>query len=664
VGGGHGDGRITTISGPWTHHGSLRRESSKLEFKDEGMIMNLVEHNSKISLETQLHDPGTEVKSANKCEDSIGDIDDAHNNTHEDERETFDSVGKLQGIEDESGTTPVEHGEGAEEDQAERKPLLSPDSGQGIDEPPQKTTKTSRFREKLECPKCKKMLLKSHLKRHMKANHKYKRTFTCNLYGCMRGFPSKKKLEHHIVFDHEENIQVPDDKICPYCNADLKTVVDYKYHVQRDHHHHCDHCHLRFAAKHKLEEHMLSVHQLDIRVDKTCSQCGAVQRGLTDYYRHIGKEHTWICEVPDCQFRFASKQKLEEHALAAHSLDIKVDKTCQMCRQEIRSLSDFRTHILRDHRFPCPIPDCELRFACKPKLEEHAIAAHETDIKVDRTCPHCQNVIRGLTDYFRHVEKDHRFLCSLCPLKFAYKQKFEEHMLAIHGENVKVDKTCPLCQSSMRSLTDYRRHVGLEHRFQCICPLKFACRAKLEAHSIEAHGLDLKMEQVCPQCNLTIRSLADFTRHLATEHRFHCPQCSLKFTTRRGLEEHSLKEHGMVFTPSAQLHFCATCGLSFEQRGAWEAHLDLAHPIPCHLCTMMFTFHSKMVAHCQDVHSLQLPSKEEQLTCPLCRLFFPTMARMAQHQGGAAHLSTLSPLLPNHGQDGAAPGDGAQVCLQ
>ena len=76
-----------------------------------------------------------------------------------------------------------------------------------------------------------------------------------------------------------------------------------------------------------------------------------------------------------------------------------------------------------------------------------------------------------------------------------------------------------------------------------------------------------------------------------------------------------------------------------------QAHLDLAHPIPCHLCTMMFTFHSKMVAHCQvkvnsnklklslekinlqDVHSLQLPSKEEQLTCPLCRLFFPTMAR-------------------------------------
>ena len=30
-----------------------------------------------------------------------------------------------------------------------------------------------------------------------------------------------------------------------------------------------------------------------------------------------------------------------------------------------------------------------------------------------------------------------------------------------------------------------------------------------------------------------------------------------------------------------------------------QAHLELAHPVPCHLCSMMFTFHSKMVAHCQ-----------------------------------------------------------------
>ena len=223
--------------------------------------MNVVEH-SKASLETELLAKGANVNSANKSEDSCVDLDE-HTN---DEHETLDSVGGLQSLEDEAGATPVEDGEGVEEDPTEGKPTLSPDSGQGSDEPPvTKTTKASRFREKVECPKCKKMLLKSHLKRHMKANHKYKRTFTCNLYGCMRGFPSKKKLEHHIVFDHEENIQVPDDKICPYCKADLKTVVDYKYHVQRDHHHHCDHCHLRFAAKHKLEEHMLNVHQMDIR---------------------------------------------------------------------------------------------------------------------------------------------------------------------------------------------------------------------------------------------------------------------------------------------------------------------------------------------------------------------------------------------------------------
>ena len=57
--------------------------------------------------------------------------------------------------------------------------------------------------------------------------------------------------------------------------------------------------------------------------------------------------------------------------------------------------------------------------------------AHQTNIKVDRTCPKCQNVIRGLNDYFRHVEKDHRFACGMCTLKFAYKLKFEEHLLQV-----------------------------------------------------------------------------------------------------------------------------------------------------------------------------------------------------------------------------------------
>ena len=147
----------------------------------------------------------------------------------------------------------------------------------------------------------------------------------------------------------------------------------------------------------------------------------------------------------------------------------------------------------------------------------------------------------------------------------------------------------------------------------------------------------------------------------------------------------------MVVTPSPQLHFCATCGLSFEQRGAWEvrqgsmrhflrtfhetrfenenkrgfarAHMITAHsdspwagssyPLPslhhdvhlplkdgCSLpgqCLLLsFIWNLDKLSHIlqkisdglsQDVHSLQLPSKEEQLTCPLCRLFFPTMAR-------------------------------------
>jgi hypothetical protein len=83
------------------------------------------------------------------------------------------------------------------------------------DEPVLDKWKTRR----VECPKCEKLILKAHVKRHMKANHKYKRTFSCNLYGCGRGFDSKKKLENHVMYYHEENIPVPEDKICPYCKV-------------------------------------------------------------------------------------------------------------------------------------------------------------------------------------------------------------------------------------------------------------------------------------------------------------------------------------------------------------------------------------------------------------------------------------------------------------
>ena len=77
--------------------------------------------------------------------------------------------------------------------------------------------KEKQMRKK--CPKCPKLFYKAHLKRHIKSAHAYKRTFSCTLYSCGKGFTTKKKLEQHIIFDHEENINVPGDKTCPYCKV-------------------------------------------------------------------------------------------------------------------------------------------------------------------------------------------------------------------------------------------------------------------------------------------------------------------------------------------------------------------------------------------------------------------------------------------------------------
>lgn len=488
---------------------------------------------------------------------------------------------------------------------------------------------------RVPCPKCGKLVNKANLGVHIRAAHPTGvKSYSCEKEDCAKSFHTKKRLDYHVANEHEDgridNVDVPDNRECPVCKVVIRSLADYKYHVQRDHIHACDNCELKFAAKQKLEEHVLAVHNIDIRVDKTCQLCGAVQRGLTDYYRHIVKDHNWSCDFDGCNLKFAAKQKLEDHTLQVHNIDIKVEKRCNLCQQDIPSLSDFRQHMARDHKYACVDEKCELRFASKQKFEEHTLQAHNIDVRIDRTCPQCQNLIRGLTDYFRHIQKDHKFKCEECPLKFAYKLKFEEHMLSNHGKDVKVDKTCQLCKTSIRSLTDYRRHIAMVHKFDCVCELKFACKQKLEEHTLKVHGIDIRVDKTCPMCKTSIRSLSDYNRHIATEHRWQCPHCDLKFAYKQKLDEHGIQVHE-VEIGHIPLFSCQTCGLTFDHKPVFENHLELPHSVSCAYCDMMFTYHHKMVQHCEKDHQLLVESKEEQLTCNLCKLTFPTTSRMEQH---------------------------------
>ena len=102
--------------------------------------MNLVEP-SNISFEKQLHTSSdTYVKGADQSENSCVDLDPLAN----DEHETLEGVGRVQGTPDEDSTPAREHHETPEEDSAETEPVLSPDIGQESDEP-EKKAKSSSF---------------------------------------------------------------------------------------------------------------------------------------------------------------------------------------------------------------------------------------------------------------------------------------------------------------------------------------------------------------------------------------------------------------------------------------------------------------------------------------------------------------------------------------
>ena len=176
----------------------------------------------------------------------------------------------------------------------------------------------------------------------------------------------------------------------------------------------------------------------------------------------------------------------------------------------------------------------------------------------------------------------------MCTLKFAYKLKFEEHLLQVcmneetaklsqrlishyickaHGEQARTTKTCLHCLTTLESLPDYNDHISLEHNFSCICNLKFTSKASLEQHRLAAHGTSIPPSPAsnapltCQLCLLTFTSASKMSKHQHMEHKFVCQEqdCDTKFVSRVKLDEHTENVHQKSLDHSRH-KMCLVCG--------------------------------------------------------------------------------------------------------
>lgn len=368
-----------------------------------------------------------------------------------------------------------------------------------------------------QCPKCPALSADpSNLKRHIASVHE-KQVFNCTQ--CDFKDLKKTRLKEHIGLVHPEitddgalknkaevkdggnvdenaagnqnEIETQEDLQftfqCVECKCEKGTLEDLQKHQNEKHSNglgqglgmkrlpsimkqnfSCHLCGAKFRKGTLLNQHKLRVHQVGMKTEFGCDQCGikcANLPGLKAHQRgHIEKR--FLCG--SCNKSFLVLAHLKEHVERGSCL--LENRKCKLCNKVYSDRIRLELH-MRVHNnlkpFPCTI--CEKAFTQKRSLKEHLLT-HDT---------------------VRHYE------CRHCEKKFVQKNHLKYHLASQHAET---------SASEVRIKQKLSIYVG-QVRHQCaVCNKLFPFPYQLRKH-VAVHGSKSAERQLqCRQarlCSLT-----------------------------------------------------------------------------------------------------------------------------------------------------------------
>jgi KRAB domain-containing zinc finger protein len=201
-----------------------------------------------------------------------------------------------------------------------------------------------------------------------------KKKNTCQY--CDKSFPSREKLQCHLVTDH---FQVPQFD-CPHCDRRFHKQCNLKNHVASVHDtkrpHMCVECFLKFETRDELDQHIDQTHGNRLTSEGLfdCEDCGAHMKNKTELSRHqvvhmeplsyrIPLKCSW------CRLDFSCLREMQEHRDKDH--------TCKVCGQVFDDKKGLEVHKLHYCAF------CDY---CYSNKEQHMADVHESIV-----CPSCKS---------------------------------------------------------------------------------------------------------------------------------------------------------------------------------------------------------------------------------------------------------------------------------
>ncbi|CAH1993974.1 unnamed protein product [Acanthoscelides obtectus] len=481
-----------------------------------------------------------------------------------------------------------------------------------------------------------------HMSRHTGAESK-------NLTTCIHCNASflRKLIDIHIIKEHPEFAETVDRKSYECAHCAYKTfkrhmlVKHLSIHANRHKVSICIHCHVRFASKTALEDHIVREHPDFCSPDSSKTHQSTHKSNANTESKH-NKLNTCI----HCNVTFASKRNLDNHTIKKHP-DFITSVTskmydCPHCAYKSTWKIQLDRHLSNHSEAKCDLDrctciHCKASFKCKRNLDDHIIRMHPDFIasvcRKIHECAYCTYKTTIKANLIRHrlkhpEEKGSHYFCIHCNATYTSKRNLDDHIVKKHPDFItavsnKVHE-CSYCTYKTTSKRSFDEH-SFTHSFThslptCIhCKATFRNRITLDDHIIRIHpsfisSVTRKIYR-CTCCAYKTTWKSNFYRHMRRHNEVEdsddlttCTHCKASFPNKL-IGFHIIKEHPEIAKVSKNLFKCAHCKYKTFRRYVLVKHLSKHHATTkscklsnCMHCNATFRYKRNLDTHIVKEH--------------------------------------------------------------
>ncbi|XP_058988188.1 uncharacterized protein LOC101890092 isoform X2 [Musca domestica] len=294
----------------------------------------------------------------------------------------------------------------------------------------------------------------------------------------------------------------------------------------------CDLCSKVFTLYFRLQAHRRQ-HRFSMAQDYRCTyeKCLRSFATIERLQMHLDdhkNEHSFKCNVGDCEKVYNTHYNLNQHKMSAHKCEKeKPVYACEKCGKTYENAIQLKAHryIHKDDSlwpYVCDEPGCKAKFktlslyrihkrrhsGIKNHICQYCGQGKYTAGELNRhmnihtfarkyPCPHCPMVCKSSAYRRLHIRKVHKqpeeYPCRRCDAQFTSDLSRKHHELSHKGV---IGYPCDECDQIFKWKTALKRHknqshTGEERPFECdICGKQFVWRKSVKKHKETCHKED------------------------------------------------------------------------------------------------------------------------------------------------------------------------------